>query len=96
MQRSCRLHEHLNCRRNTQRVVHRGALALRSFGRLGSSIAVLDFLHLGSSLALRSFGRLGSGLAVLDFLHLGSALALRSFGLRSQLFRRHSKSWVEP
>ena len=48
--------------------VHLGsAFALRSVGRLGSSLAVLDFVHLGSSLSLRSYGRLGSGLVVLDF-----------------------------
>ena len=53
---------------------------VRSFGRLGSGVSVLDFLHLGSSLSLRSFGRVGTGLSVLDFVHLGSSLSLRSFG----------------
>ena len=47
--------------------------------RLGSGLAILDLLHVGSALSLRSFGRVGSALAVLDFLHLGSSLALRSY-----------------
>ncbi len=43
------------------------ALSLRSLGRIGSGLSVLDFLHLGSSLSLRSVGRVRSGLSVLDF-----------------------------
>jgi len=57
---------------------------------LGASLAVLDFLHLGSTLSLRSFcrlgssmallgiSRMGSSLAVLDCAHLGSSMSLRS------------------
>merc|ERR550514_2358750 len=59
---------------------------------MGSSLSVLDFLHVGSSLSLRSFARVGSSvsvfsvarfgslfsLSVLDFLQLGSSLSLRS------------------
>jgi len=64
---------------------------LRSFARLGSSISVLDFGHLGASLSLRSIARVGaslsligftkfgSSLSVLDVVKLGSSLSLRSF-----------------
>jgi len=64
---------------------------VRGLSRFGSSMSVLDFLHLGSSLSLRSFtragsavsvrglSRFGSSMSVLDFLHLGSSLSLRSF-----------------
>jgi len=46
---------------------------MRAFGRLGSSVSVLDFLHLGSSLSLRGVGRFGSCIAVADRLALGNA-----------------------
>lgn len=47
--------------------------------RVGSSVSVLDFFHLGSSLSMRSFARLGSAVSVLDFGHIGSSVSLRSF-----------------
>ena len=67
-------------------------MALSGIGRIRSSLAVLDFVQLGSSLSMRSLGRLGSAvalfgigrmgssMAVLDFVHLGSSLAMRSLG----------------
>jgi hypothetical protein len=66
-------------------------VSVRGLSRFGSSMSVVDFLHLGSSLSLRSFARagsavsvrglsrVGSSMSVLDFLHLGSSLSLRSF-----------------
>merc|ERR1712157_599302 len=47
--------------------------------RLGDSLSVLDFLHLGSSVSLRSYARIGSALSVFAFSHLGSSVSLRSF-----------------
>ena len=52
------------------------AECIRDFNRIGSALAVLDFLNIGSALALRSFGRLGSGMSVLDFVHVGSSISL--------------------
>lgn len=58
-------------------------------GRLGSTLSVLDFSHVGSALSVRSlfrfgsalsiFGmsRLGARISVLDFSHLGSTLSVR-------------------
>jgi len=41
--------------------VHLGSsVSLRSFGRLGSSMAVFDFAHLGSSMSVRGIMRFGS------------------------------------
>ena len=39
-----------------------------------SSLAVLDFVHLGSTLALRSFLRFGSAMSVYGMTRLGSLL----------------------
>jgi hypothetical protein len=47
--------------------------------RLGSSLSVVDFVHLGSSVSLRSFARLGSAVSVMGFSHVGASLSLRSF-----------------
>lgn len=59
--------------------------------RLGSSLALLDAVHLGSDMSVRSFSRVGSALALfgalrvgaclslLDFTRFGASLALRSF-----------------
>jgi len=64
-------------------------MALRSFARLGSSVSilglagfgsslsVLNCVHLGSAMSLRSFARLGSSCSVLDYANLGSSLSLR-------------------
>ena len=58
------------------------SLSLRSFARLGASVAVLSDTHLGGSLSLRSFSRLGSSLSVWSIprfgSHLGSSLSQRS------------------
>jgi len=43
---------------------------------MGSSMSVLDFLHLGSSMSLRRFGRFGSSLSVLGNARLGSSLSV--------------------
>ena len=80
-------------------MLHLGSsLSLRSCGRLGSALSVLDLLHLGSALSLRSFSRLGSSISVLDFVHLGSALSLRSYarlGSQSSGNPRHFRDLVE-
>lgn len=52
-------------------------LSLFGIGSFGSSLSVLDLVHLGSSLSLRSFSRLGSSLSVMDFAHLGSSMSIR-------------------
>ena len=36
-------------------------VSMRSFGRVGSGMSVLDFLHIGSTLSLRSYSRVGGG-----------------------------------
>jgi hypothetical protein len=63
---------------------------LRQFGRIGSALTALDFVHFGSSLSLRSYARMGSAISamgisrfgnsmsVLDYLHLGSTLSCRN------------------
>ena len=72
------------------------SLSLRSFARLGASVAVLSDTHL--SLSLRSFSRLGSSLSVWSIprfgSHLGSSLSLRS--LRNLVPRclRCVKAWI--
>ena len=57
---------------------------------LGSSLSVLDYIHMGSCVSLRSYARLGSGLSfygctilasnlsVLDHFSCGSALRSRA------------------
>jgi len=55
------------------------SLSLCGLSRLGSSLSVLDFLHLGASLALRSMARLGSSLSLYDWCNMGSSLSVRSF-----------------
>ena len=47
--------------------------------RFGSSLSILDYLHIGSAMSLRSFGRMGARLSCLDFVHIGSSLSVRGF-----------------
>lgn len=53
-------------------------MSMRSFGRFGSSVAVLGVYNVGASLSLRSFARMGSNLAVLGLSSCGSTLSVRS------------------
>lgn len=48
--------------------------------RVGSTLSVVDFAHLGSSFSLRSFARVGRALSVFSFSNIGSSLSLRSLG----------------
>ena len=72
--------------------VHVGsAFAMRSFGRLGSSLSsfglarvgsslsVLDFVHVGSGLALRSVIRVGSAVSAFGDARMGSSAAVLDF-----------------
>ena len=66
-------------------------VVLYGFGRIGSALSVLDFVHAGSTLSVRSFMRTGSSLSaygilrrgsnisMLDYLNLGSSFSIRSY-----------------
>lgn len=66
------------------------SLSLFGMIRVGDTLSVLDFLHLGSSLSLRCFSRvasslsifaaarMGSSMSVLDYLHCGGQMSVRS------------------
>lgn len=65
-------------------------MSLLGFGRLSTSLAVLDMLHLGSSMSLRSFSRVASSLSIIgttrfgasfsvvDYMNVGSSMSMRS------------------
>ena len=66
--------------------------AMSVFGatRSGSSVSLLDFVHLGSSLSLREFGRICTGgLSALDFVRFGSTLTEKT--RKRQNTRRKAK-----
>lgn len=54
-------------------------MSVRSCARLGASLSVVDFTHLGASVSLRAFARLGSTVSLLDFAHMGATMSIRSF-----------------